>query len=256
MDNCERELIARVWPTKHLAGTRISFLYRDWAQLVYASEGAITVETPDGAWVVPPNRAVWVPAKTPHEVVVHGRTTLRSIYLRQAEGLNSRSCTFGLTPLARELVLHVAATAPLRRSVPEHRRLVAVLVDQLRELPVLPVYLPQPKREVMLRASRMLQRWTERPAEVAHSVGLSLKSLERSFKAETGLSLGAWRQQARLMEALRLLALGDAVGAVAFRIGYQSDSAFVYAFRQAFGMPPGEFFGRETRLTLPSEGVQ
>lgn len=239
----EKDLIVRVWPTQHLSGTRISFRYDEWGQLVYAAEGSITVETPDGAWVVPPHRAVWVPPATPHEVVVHGRTTLRSLYLRENPKLSKRSCTLGLTPLARELILHIAAVAPLTKTKPEHRRLAAVLIDHLHELPVLPVYLPQPRTVVAQNAASLLTEWSISTVEVASHVGLSLRSLERLFKEETGLSLGAWRQQARLMESLRLLSQGESVGNVAFQVGYAGDSAFIYAFRRAFGIPPGAFYG-------------
>ena len=35
-------------------------------QLVYAQSGVMTVMTADGTWVVPPNRAVWMPAGVRH----------------------------------------------------------------------------------------------------------------------------------------------------------------------------------------------
>jgi hypothetical protein len=33
----------------------------DWHQWIYATRGVTTVFTEDGAWVVPPPRAVWIP---------------------------------------------------------------------------------------------------------------------------------------------------------------------------------------------------
>lgn len=221
----------------------MSFLYEDWGQLVYAAEGAISVSTPEGAWVVPPHRAVWVPPGIAHDVVVHGRTTLRSLYFRPDAGLGDKSRAMGLTPLARELILHIASAAPLSRHVPAHRRLVAVLMDQLRALPILPVLLPQPISETAKSAAAELYNWSLSTQDVASTVGLSLRTLERLFKHETGMPLGAWRQQARLLEAMRLLAQGESVGNAAFRVGYGGDSAFIYAFRRAFGSSPGAFYG-------------
>lgn len=238
----EGDLIARVWPARHVPGTRIGFRYDDWGQLAYAAEGAITVATPDGSWVVPPYRAVWVPPGVPHEIIVHGKTTLRSLYLRSNRALGNQSRAIALTPLARGLVLHIAAAAPLSRTIASDRRLVAVLLDHLRELPILPVYLPEPASERVRRAAEMLRRWNLSADEVARSVGQSRRTLERLFRAETGLSLGAWRHQARLLEAMRLLAQGESVGETAFRLGYASDSAFIYAFRRAFDCSPGSMY--------------
>src|SRR5580704_14274403 len=49
-------------------------------QLLFASEGVMTVETDDGIWVVPPLRAVWIPAETKHGVAMSGRVSMRTLY--------------------------------------------------------------------------------------------------------------------------------------------------------------------------------
>src|SRR6266567_2544857 len=51
-------------------------------QLVYASRGVMTVRTEHGTWVVPPQRAVWIPAKVPHSIVMSGAVSMRTLYLR------------------------------------------------------------------------------------------------------------------------------------------------------------------------------
>ncbi|HZC45678.1 MAG TPA: AraC family ligand binding domain-containing protein, partial [Candidatus Acidoferrum sp.] len=52
-----------------------------WHQLVYASQGVMTVRTPEGAWVVPIHRGVWVPAGTRHSIEMSGPVSLRTLYL-------------------------------------------------------------------------------------------------------------------------------------------------------------------------------
>src|SRR5208282_3656826 len=52
-----------------------------WHQLVYASQGVMTVRTPEGAWVVPIHRGVWVPAGTRHSIEMSGAVSLRTLYL-------------------------------------------------------------------------------------------------------------------------------------------------------------------------------
>jgi AraC-like DNA-binding protein len=72
--------------------------------------------------------------------------------------------------------------------------------------------------------------------------GASLRTIERLFQVETGMTFGRWRQQLRLVEALRLLAVGEPVTSVALDVGYESPSAFVSAFRRTFGVTPGRYF--------------
>jgi AraC-like DNA-binding protein len=69
--------------------------------------------------------------------------------------------------------------------------------------------------------------------------------LARLFERETGLSFARWRQQARLLRALELLALGEAVTGVALDLGYESLSAFISMFRQSLGTTPAKYFERQ-----------
>jgi quercetin dioxygenase-like cupin family protein len=49
-------------------------------QLLFASKGVMTVRMKQGVWVVPPQRAVWIPANTPHSVVSSGEVSLWTLY--------------------------------------------------------------------------------------------------------------------------------------------------------------------------------
>src|SRR5262249_37685580 len=89
-------------------------------------------------------------------------------------------------------------------------------------------------------------------AEAARRAGASKRTLERLFRSETHMTLGRWRQRLRFVQALRLLAGGQAVTAVAAEVGYQSPSAFVSAFRRQLGTTPGRYF-RGDRADL--EGI-
>ena len=151
----------------------------------------------------------------------------------------TKSATVAVTPLARELISHVALQGALFRARPEHRRLVSVLLDQLRELPTLPLHLPSPKSEEALQAAVALEDWNLSLEKAAAQVGVSRRTLERRFLEETGMSLGTWRQQARLLESLKLLADGRPVGETAMSVGYGTPSAFISAFKKAFGISPG-----------------
>ena len=50
------------------------------AQLVYAAKGTMQVTTPKGRWLVPPDRAVWVPARLEHSIDVLADIEMRTLY--------------------------------------------------------------------------------------------------------------------------------------------------------------------------------
>jgi len=218
-----------------------------WHQLIYASRGVMTVRTREGAWVVSPHRAVWVPARTRHSVQMSGAVSMRTLYLapRLNSSLPDRCRAIDVSPLLRELILHMVELRDLHLQIPKHAHLVSVVLDQLHGIESGAVRLPMPRDS---RARRIIDLLREQPSdsrsllELSKLAGASKRTLERLFKSETGIGFGKWRQQLRLANALRLLAAGEAVTSVALEVGYGSTSAFIAAFRMTFGRTPGQYF--------------
>lgn len=246
----EAELIARGYAVTHPSGTVVLPTAAGWDQLLYATTGVMTVETGGGTWVVPPHRALWAPDGTRYRIVMHGRVAVRTLYLRSALAAMQGSMEGGLQtvnvpPLLRELIVHAVVTSPLRTGVPEHQRLVGVLVDQLRTLPQAPLQLPMPTDP---RARALAERLAADPSalagieEAAAAVGASRRTLERLFRTETGLSIGRWRRRRRMVHALQLLAEGRSVTHVAHAVGYGTPSAFTVSFHAELGTPPSAYF--------------
>jgi len=110
-----------------------------------------------------------------------------------------------------------------------------------------PLDLPQPAEP---RLRRVTQALLANPgdrrslAAWARWAGASPRTLARLFLRETGLSFGAWRQRARLLQAVARLATGQAVTTVALDVGYDSPSAFIAAFRRQFGTTPRRYLRR------------
>ena len=216
-------------------------------QLLFAASGVMTVETPAGCWIVPPSRGVWVPARTTHAIRMSGIVAMRTLYVPPplATALPHACRVLDVTPLVRELILATVARGRLDLQVPEDARLFAVLVDQLRTLPTRALHLPFPRDPRARRVADEIERnpGAARPArDVARGSGASQRTIERLFRAETGMSFRGWRQQFRLGRALEMLAAGDSVTAVAFDSGYAGVSAFVAAFKATFGQTPGRYF--------------
>jgi AraC-like DNA-binding protein/quercetin dioxygenase-like cupin family protein len=215
----------------------------DWPQLVYASAGVMTVWTQAGSWVAPPSWAVWVPGGVDHAIRFTGQSAMRSLYVRPGagEGLPEDCTVVAVSPLLRELILRTVELGRLDDRRPADRAMAALIFEELTRHPAAAFDLPMPADPAARQAARLLENGDAGP-DLARQVGLSRRTLERRFQDETGLSLGQWRRQARLLNALRGLAAGEAVKAVAERAGYRTPSAFVAAFRTAFGTTPGRYF--------------
>jgi len=232
---------------EYSSGSTVPFHFHADDQLVYAESGVMTVRTTHGAWVVPTRRAVWVPARIPHAIDMLGRVAMKTLYLapRLARHLPRRCSVLQVSPLLRELVLHACERGKLARHRRRDVHLVAVLVDQLAVAPTTPLRLPAPLDPRARRVADALAgdpagvRTLERLAAIA---GASKRTIERAFRRETGMTLGKWRQQLRLLHATRLLAAGEKVTVAALEAGYDSASAFIAMFRRAMGTTPRRYF--------------
>lgn len=246
-------VMVRSYAIRHTHSQSIGKHEHSWHQLIYATEGVLTVRTEVGDWVIPPNRAVWVPAGMKHGIAWGEAVFLQTLYFHPnlgldpswGEALPSRCQAVHVSSLLRELIRHIVGKGPLDQAIGEHDRLIAFLLDQVKLLKTIPMQLPWPQDE---RAKIASQWMTAHPddsctvSQLAQKAAVSPRTLERIFLEETGLTLGRWRQQARLFHALRLLARGDAAAKVAIQTGYASPSAFTFAFRRFFGTTPGNYF--------------
>jgi len=217
------------------------------AQLFHIVSGSVTVETARGSFVVPPERALWIPSDVPHAVTYLQRSSLRYLFFRPeaVRHLPRDPSVIRLSPLLRELILALLGYPRAAAAGGPAGRIAAVILDQLVTEPIAPLHLPMPESARLRRAVADLAADPSRPdglAEAARRAALSERSFERHFRAETGVSFRAWRRQARLMKAVEWLSLGVPVGEVSDRLGYEGPSAFVAGFRKAFGVTPGRYF--------------
>ncbi len=240
-------IVVRSFAVRHVSGHMIARHTHDWHQLIYASEGVMWVHTSHGDWVVPPNRAVWVPAGVEHGIEMTGTVLVQTLYLAAgiSGALPRRCCAVNVSPLLKELIRHTITLGCLDEYVPARARLVGFLVDQLVTLPAIPLQLPSPSDERAKRAAEWLRAHPEDPGlikQMARRVATSPRTLERIFQRDTGMTFGKWRQQLRLLHALRYLAAGKPVTAVALEVGYESPSAFIAMFRRTLGTTPYRYF--------------
>ena len=223
-------------------------------QLVYACQGVMTVHTTAGTWVVPTQRAVWIPARTPHSILISGAASMRTLYLRArlVRQLPRECCVVNVSPLLQHLIVHLCAVGKLSRRSKTHAHLIDVLIDQLKTVRAVPLQLPSPSDPRAARVAAALQGNTDNSRSLAWAckqAGASKRTIERLFQQETRMSLGKWRQQMRLMRSLQLLAAGEKITSAALEAGYSTPSAFIAMFRKALGTTPRRYFERTEPAT-------
>lgn len=217
-------------------------------QFAYALEGVITLLTDRGGWVVPPQRAIWVPANVPHAMRMRGPVTIFNAYLGEdavrRAGLPAHCAVFDVSPLLR-LLLDKAVDVPTLYA-PDGRdaHLMGLLLHEIAAMPTLPLNAPLPATP---RLADVCKAFLEQPSlttgidEMAARAGMSRRTFTRQFRAATGMSFIAWRQQACLLAAVVRLGRGEQVTRIAEELGYSTPSAFATVFKHMLGEVPSRY---------------
>ena len=231
-------------------GVRLDTHMHREAQLVYAARGTMQVTTPKGRWLVPPDRAVWVPARLEHSIDVLADIDMRTLYFDLAwlaREARSRSLNAEFVVRVSRL-LHEAILALFDgRNSPERTDiLIRLALLELHEAEDSATFIPLPHEPRCRRAAAIVLGDPTGSHEIetlARTVGTSARTLSRLFAAETQLSFKSWCQRARIAAAIERLATETNVSVkqLASDLGYASVPAFSHAFRQVTGKTPTEF---------------
>ena len=222
--------------------------YHVEGQLLFAIKGVMLVETEGNRWVIPPQRALWIPPRQVHSYTLLSQTELRTVYF-------SSSLIAECTNFTRRDDVHVImATALVKELIaglfsseyksPSQRKMALLLLEILSETAPLVAELPVPQDERLARAARLLlvsQRWDASLSELAEIATMSERTFTRLFTRDTGFSFRSWRQRARICASLDLLANGMPIKQVAWQLGFSCPAAFTAAFRAILNITPREF---------------
>jgi AraC-like DNA-binding protein len=239
-------LVARAYQR----GVRLDTHMHREAQLVYAAKGTMQVTTPKGRWLVPPDRAVWVPALFEHAIDVLADIQMRTLYFDVAWlGREKRSASLAAEFVVRvSPLLHQAILALFDASNSRERAelLVKLVMLELHQAEDSATFIPLPQEPRCRRAADIVLGDPTGAHEIetlARAVGTSARTLSRLFSSETQLSFKTWRQRARIAAAIEKLSTDANVSVkqLASDLGYASVPAFSHAFRQVTGKTPTEF---------------
>jgi AraC-like DNA-binding protein/quercetin dioxygenase-like cupin family protein len=231
-------------------GHRIDPHHHREAQLVYAARGTMQVTTPKGRWLVPPDRAVWVPARFVHAIDVLADIEMRTLYFdlawlkRERHGANLKSeFVVRVSPLLHQSIL---ALFDKDNTAERTALLIRLVMLELHRAEDSATFIPIPNEPRCRRAADIVLAAPAALHDIdtlAERVGTSARTLSRLFAAETQLSFKSWCQRARIAAAIQKLSVDASVSVkqLAADLGYASVPAFSHAFRQVTGKTPTEF---------------
>ncbi|GIU31101.1 helix-turn-helix domain-containing protein [Shewanella sp. MBTL60-007] len=214
-------------------------------QLVLALSGFVKCHIDDAIWIVPPDCAVWIPSQVPHSNQISKSADVCMLFVNpDIEGMPDKSCTLSMTPLLRELIIHLTAQEQDYRKGGSTDRLVTVLIEQLRSMPTEHYEFPipsEPRLKVIAKALMAAPDDRQTVAQWASQHAMSERTLSRLVKSEIGLTFGRWRGQLHIVLALQKLAVGESVQRIAEELGYESVSAFITFFKKTLGQSPKQY---------------
>jgi AraC-like DNA-binding protein len=219
-------------------------------QLTFAASGMVQVHTDEGVWLVPPLLAAWIPAGIRHRLEAMSEAELWIVHWQQRAirewapptSLN-RAFALRISPLLRCLLTEAVSIDPASDKA---ELMVRLMLYELTAMVDAPTFLPLPTSPAGRRVADLVLADHSHMidlGELASRAATSVRTVSRLFPKETGLTLKAWRQRARIVRAMERLARGDAPAKVAIEAGFASTAAFSCAFRQVTAMTPTAFLG-------------
>lgn len=215
-------------------------------QLLYAVEGVMRVRTPDGMWIIPPRRALWIPPGIVHETTMLTRVSMRTVYIEP-----DKSAEFGpacrlieVSGLLRELILSLLEEPVEYAEDGRGGYLAKLILSEIARAASIPIEIPWPRDRRLVTVCEAIIKEPGRQQNLedwADVAGASPRTLIRLFQRETGLHFRHWVQQVHLAEALCHLTRGDSIGEIARKLGYASPSAFTSMFRRVLGVSPNQY---------------
>lgn len=217
----------------------------DQPQVIFARSGVLSIVTKDSGFVVPQNKALWLPAGILHESCSRTDVSVTTFSIDTAgiDNLPPKARLFNVSPLLRELFIEAGSIALDYDLGGRDGLVMKLILDEIRVAPAVSLTVPMPSNKRLARICHTLLRDPALKHDIddwAKSACMGRRTFTRQFRSETQMSFAAWRQQVRLIESLSRLAAGHSITEVALDLGYSNPGSFSVAFRRVFGLSPSE----------------
>ncbi|ALJ04123.1 AraC family transcriptional regulator [Pseudalgibacter alginicilyticus] len=216
------------------------------AQLLYATTGVMNVVVNNQIWVVNPLQGLWIPGGVEHQVSFQKNVKLYSVFIDPSftDGLPKTTFSFDISSFLKQLLFKIISFNTVDTVSISEKRIMMVFLDEVTLIQPSITFLPTTnhvrlKNVVQLLLNDVASKQTiEYYAEISC---MSSRNLSRLFIKELGMNFSDWRIRLKLLEAIKRLGEQQSVKEIAFDLGYESSSSFIYMFKKYLGKTPSNY---------------
>ena len=218
-------------------------------QLSVPKNGIMYLTIEDKVYIVPPHMGIFIPKNTQHSIYkIDPHTIIENIYFEKKcfLSLPTQVKTFNLSGLTKALITRLCQTTKEMLTHEKTNNILAVLLDELYESHDLTTYeVVMPHSDGLLKIFNYLinvMDYLPSLDDCANLIHLTPRSLQRKVKQELNIHFILWRQQIIFAKSLALLAEYKKTSIIAYKLGYNSESAFISMFKKMSGQRlPSQF---------------
>lgn len=218
-------------------------------QLSVPQNGTMYLIVDDELYIISPGRAIFIPKNTKHQVYkISKRTMIENIYFtdQYTKGLPNTVAMIHLSELAKVLIARLCQLPNSMQSLQQPQQMLNLLLSELNEESGQNSYTVKiPHNNELRRVFDFLVNSIDTLPSLdtcAKIINISSRTLQRMVKKELNISFILWRQQILFVKALELLDCEHRTSQIAYRLGYNSESAFISMFKKiSGGLIPSNF---------------
>ncbi|WP_392562385.1 helix-turn-helix transcriptional regulator [Orbus sturtevantii] len=217
-------------------------------QLYFLNSGMISGYAKNKYWSIVPNCIGWIPMTIEHSATMWGNIAGWSLYLPASlcDELPLEPCVLKTSDLASALMTRIVTFTNTATLTEQQIKIIEVLIDEVKSSqPIETLLLPQPTDARLIKITQAI--WHDPTIEKSQQqwaklAAISVRSLSRHFKAQTGITFSHWKQLAKVMLSLEQLAQGIAIKDIAYSCGFSDASSYIASFKSIFGVTPRRYF--------------
>ncbi|MGG5207647.1 AraC family transcriptional regulator [Chryseobacterium sp. MIQD13] len=219
-------------------------------QLVYVESGFQYITVEEKIYLLPQNHAAWIPPGAIHKTNSHSEKIKLMIMFADVEEnsvFHHEINVFSVPPILKEMIKYSERWSKNLLDDPDEMLFLKALFNELPRFVEhslkLHISLPEDKR-LSLSIEYLHNHYKEeiKMEDLSEISRLSLRTLERIFKKETGITLSKYQQILRIIKSLELLSSGNlTVSETAYAVGYKSVQAFTRSFQAVMQSRPTDF---------------
>lgn len=209
------------------------------AQLTYVEEGYQYLHIQQKIYLVPKNHVIWIPSGVKHRTTSDARSVNLMVILFKKllpSDFFKEVHVFAAPPVLKEMLLYASKWNKLDTEDQEQTVFLKALLNSLpnfcNESRFLEIPVPEDHRLIPV-CDYINSHYQEsfNVSDMADLAKMSVRSLQRIFKEQTGITLQKYGQLIRILKSVELIDTRQyTLSEIAFKIGYKSLSAFTSSY--------------------------